>query len=189
MLLHVSVKAIAAALVLACACASACERDGADDTVTDLGLPASVWNGDAAKIQAVLPKAVTTFKPSEAAMPFTTSYRTGPVFGASCAYADGSRGLVIRVEGGNLRERYATLAKGHANAGESFVTRETLVHGQKAVVHWNATGRTADVVYALNHKLVVELRLVPAQSDEDVVQLADAMDVGPLSALALDGVK
>jgi hypothetical protein len=169
--------------------ACACDGDGPLDSVIDTAADPAVWHDDAAKILDVLPKGVTSFKPSEAAAPFNTSYRTGPVFGASCTYADGPRQLVVRVESGNIRERFATLAKGHANAGESFVTREVTVHGQKAMVHWNGLGRTADVVYVLQRRFIVELRLVPARSDDDVVQLAEAMDVAPLTALVLAGMK
>jgi hypothetical protein len=168
---------------------AACDHGGPLDTVADTTLDAAVWHEDASKILAVLPKVVAAFKPSEAAAPFNTSYRTGPVFGASCTYADGSRQLVVRVESGNIRERFAALAKGHANPGEAFVTKEATVHGQKAAVHWNGPGRTADVVYVLQRRFIVELRVVPAVSDEEVVQLAEDMDITPLTGLVLDGVK
>jgi hypothetical protein len=180
---------LALSVALAPALVCACDSDGPLDSVIDTTANPSVWHDDAAKILDVLPKVVTSFKPSDAATPFNTSYRTGPVFGASCTYADGPRQLVVRVESGNIRERFATLAKGHANAGESFVTREATVHGQKATVHWNGLGLTADVVYVLQRRFIVELRLVPARSDDDVVQLAEAMDVAPLTALVLAGMK
>jgi hypothetical protein len=169
--------------------AIACDRDGPLDTVADTATDAAVWHEDAMKILAVLPKVVAGFKPTEAAAPFNTSYRTGPVFGASCTYGDGPRGLVVRVESGNIRERYASLAKGHANPGESFVTREATVHGLPAVVHWNGIGKTADVVYVLQRRFIVEMHLVPTRSDDELVQLAEAMDVAPLTGLTLDGVK
>lgn len=176
--------ALAAALGLA-----GCDHDSPLDTVVDSAQDAAVWHDDAMKILAALPRVVASFKPSEAAAPFTTSYRTGPVFGASATYAaDGGRQLVIRVESGNIRDRAATLAKGHANPGEAFASSEVTVHGQKAALHWNSLGRTADVVYVLQRRFVVELRVVPAQSDDEVVQLAEAMDVGPLQGLVLEGV-
>lgn len=178
-----------AAVAVACAALAACDGDGPLDTVIDTGADPAVWHEDAAKVLDVLPKLVTSFKPSEAAAPFNTSYRTGPVFGASCTYADGPRQLVVRVESGNIRDRFATLARGHANTGESFVTHDATVHGQRATVHWNGPGQTADVVYVLQRRFIVELRLVPARSDDEVVQLAEAMDVAPLTALALAGVK
>jgi hypothetical protein len=182
------ILALSAALILSLAL-PACDRDGPLDTVADTQADPALWHEDAARILAALPKVITSFQPSEAAAPFNTSYRTGPVFGASCTYAEGSRQLVVRVESGNIRERFATLARGHANAGESFVTREATVRGQKAVVHWNGPGRTADVVYVLQRRFIVELRLVPARSDDEVVQLAEAMDVTPLTAVVLAGVK
>ncbi len=177
------------AAAAACAALSACDSDGPLDSVIDTRADPAVWHDDAAKVLDVLPKVVTSFKPSEAAAEFNTSYRTGPVFGASCTYADGPRQLVVRVESGNIRERFATLARGHANTGESFVTHDATVHGQKATVHWNGPGQTADVVYVLQRRFIVELRLVPARSDDEVVQLADAMDVAPLTALVLAGLK
>jgi hypothetical protein len=168
---------------------AACDRDGPLDTVADLNTDAAVWHDDAAKVLAALPKVLASFKPVEGAAPFSTSYRTGPVFGASCTYGDGSRQLVVRVESGNIRDRFDTLAKGHANTGEAFVTHEATVRGQKAIVHWNGLGQTADLVYVLQRRFIVELRVVPSRGDDEVVQLAEAMDVAPLMALALDGVK
>lgn len=182
-----AVTATVAAVALAAL--SACDGDGPLDSVIDTGADPAVWHEDAAKVLGALPKVVTSFKPSEAAAPFNTSYRAGPVFGASCTYADGPRQLVVRVESGNIRDRFATLARGHANAGESFVTHEATVHGQKATVHWNGPGQTADVVYVLQRRFIVELRLVPTRSDDEVVQLAEAMDVAPLTALVLAGLK
>jgi hypothetical protein len=174
---------------VACGALAACDRDGPLDTIADLTTDAAVWHEDASKILAALPKVVASFKPIEGAAPFSTSFRTGPVFGASCTYGDAARQLVVRVESGNIRERFDALAKGHANAGEAFVTREATVRGQKAVVHWNGLGQTADLVYVLQRRFIVELRVVPARGDDEVVQLAEAMDVAPLMALALDGVK
>jgi hypothetical protein len=167
----------------------ACDTEGPLDTVADTSADAALWHDDATKMVAALPGVVASFKPSEAAAPFNTSYRTGPVFGASCTYAEGSRQLVVRVESGNIRERFATLARGHANAGESFVTRDATVHGHKAIVHWNAPGQTADLVYVLQRRFIVELRLVPARTDDEIVGLAEAMDVNPLTTLVLAGVK
>ncbi len=166
-----------------------CDRNGPLDTVIDTATDAGVWRDDATKILAALPHAVSSFKPSESAEPFVTSYRTGPVFGASATYADGPRQLVLRIESGNIRERAATLAKGHTNPGEAFVTREARVHGQPATVHWDSVGKTADIVVVLQRRFLVELRLVPAQGDDEVQRLAEAMDVAPLEALTLDGVK
>jgi hypothetical protein len=182
-------RPVVLALAAALATLGGCDRDGPLDTVADSTLDAAVWHDDAMKMLAVLPRVVTSFKPTEGAAPFNTSYRSGPVFGASCTYADGPRQLVVRFEGGNIRERFATLAQGHANAGEAFVTRDATVKGEKATVHWNGPGQTADVVYVLQRRFLVELRLVPARSDDEVVQLAEAMDVAPLGALALVGVK
>jgi hypothetical protein len=178
-----------AMLAIAGGLAVACDNDGPLDNVADVTLDAAVWQSDATKILAVLPQVVASFKPSEAAAPFTTTYRTGPVFGASATYADGPRQLVVRVESGNIRERAATLAKGHANRGEAFVTTEVTVHGQKASVHWNGVGKTADVVYVLQRRFIVELRVVPAISDDEIVHLAEAMDIGPLQTLSLEGLK
>jgi len=178
---------IAAALSLVGA--SGCDDDGAIDSVTDMSLDPGVWKGDSLKVSGALPQAVGTFKPNEAVNTYASSYRTGPVFGAGCTYADGPRQLVVRVEGGNIRERAATLAKGHANPGESFVTRKVTVHGHPATLHWNGVGKTGDVVFVLKRRLVVQLQLVPASSDDEVVRLADAMDVAPLEALVLDGIK
>lgn len=179
------------ALVFAATCAAfaaACDRDGAIDTITDTSLDPAVWRADGQKVSGALPRVVTSFKPSEGADAFATSYRTGPVFGGSCTYADGARQLVVRVESGNIRERAATLAKGHANPGESFVTRDATVHGKHATVHWNGIGKTAEVIFVLQRRLLVQLVLVPAKGDEEIVQLAESMDVGPLEALVFDGV-
>jgi hypothetical protein len=175
---------------MACAvCTVACESDGPLDTIADTTLDPGVWRADGQKILGALPRVVASFKPAEAADAYSTSYRTGPVFGASCTYADGARQLVLRVESGNIRERAATLAKGHANPGESFVTHDATVHGARATVHWNGIGKTADVVFVLQRRLLVQVVLVPAKGEEELLQLAESMDIGPLEALAFDGVK
>ena len=176
---------VSAALALALA---GCDRDGAVDAVTDPGLDSAVWRQDGVKLSAALPQSVGTFKPSDPVNSYATSYRTGPVVGASCTYADGRRQLVVRVESGNIRERAATLANGRANPGESFVSRPVTVRGHAATLHWNETGKTGDVVYVLQRRYVVQLQLVPARSGDEVVQLASAMDVAPLEALVLDGI-
>jgi hypothetical protein len=165
-----------------------CDTDSALDTVADTTADAAVWHADAQKISGALPRVIASFKPSEAADAFNTSYRTGPVFGASCTYADGARQLVVRVESGNIRERAASLAKAHVPKGESYVTREVTVHGKHAFLHWNGIGKTGDVVFVLQRRFVVQLQVVPAKSDDEVVQLAEAIDVGPIEALVLDGV-
>ena len=167
---------------------ASCDSDGAIDTISDTSLDPAIWRADGQKVSGALPRVVASFKPSEGADAFATSYRTGPVFGGSCAYADGARQLVVRVESGNIRERAAALAKGRANPGESFITRDATVHGKHATVHWNGIGKTADVVFVLQRRLLVQLVLVPAKGEDEAVQLAESMDVGPLEALVFDGV-
>jgi len=177
-----------ALLFAAAALLAGCDSDGAIDTIADTRADPAVWRADGQKISGALPRVVASFKPSEGADAFFTSYRTGPVFGGSCDYADGARQLVVRVESGNIRERAATLAKGRANPGESFVTLDATVHGSRAKVHWNGLGKTADVVFVLQRRLLVQLVLVPARSQDEIVQLAESMDVAPLQALVFDGV-
>jgi hypothetical protein len=174
--------------LLAIPLVAACTGDAPLDTIADTSLNPSVWRADGEKVRAVLPVAVGTFKPSEGADAFSTSYGTGPVFGAACTYADGPRQLVLHVESGNIRERAAKAERGHANQGESFVTRDVVVHGKRAVLHWNAVGRTADVVFVVQRRMLLQIRLVPAQTDDEVVKLADAMDLAPFEGLVFDGV-
>jgi hypothetical protein len=183
-------RALLFAFAATCAArlACACDSDGAIDTISDASVDPAVWRADGQKISSALPRVVASFKPSEGADAFATSYRTGPVFGGSCTYADGARQLVVRVESGNIRARAATLAKGHANPGESFVTHDATVHGGRATVHWNGIGKTAEVVFLLQRRLLVQMVLVPAKGEEEIVQLAESMDVAPLQALAFDGV-
>jgi hypothetical protein len=176
-------------VVVVATCAVACDGTGPIDAVTDLALDAGVWRDDADKVAGVLPQVVTSFKASDAPAPFHTSYRTGPVFGASRTYHDGARELIVRVEAGNIRERAASLARGHANPGTTFVTREASVHGEPAAVHWDAVGKTAEVVFVLRRRYVVQLHVVLARGDDEAVQLAEAMDVGPIQSLDLPGLR
>jgi hypothetical protein len=175
------------ALLLAAA-SVACASDSPLDTIANTSLDPAVWRGDGDKVLAVLPLVVGTFKPSEAASAFATSFGTGPVFGAECTYADGPRQLVLRIESGNIRERASKAEVGHANKGESFTTREVMVHGKRAVLHWNAIGKTGDVVFVVDRRLLFQLRLVPARSDDEVVQLANAIDTAPFVRLVFEGV-
>jgi hypothetical protein len=179
---------VAAGVIAATACA-ACEGNGPMDAVIDLGTDSAVWSADAEQVGAALPQSVASFKASDAPSPFHTSYRTGPVFGASRTYHDGPRELVVRVEAGNIRERAAALARGHANPGTTFATREASVHEERASVHWDATGKAAEVVLVLRRRYVLDLHLTLASSDDEAVQLAGAMDVQPIRALALAGLR
>lgn len=159
------------------------------DAVVDLGTDPAVWHADADKVASVLPQAVTSFKPSDPPDPFNTSYRTGPVFGASRTYHDGPRELVIRVEAGNVRARAAELARGHAAPGTTFTSRQATVHGETAAVHWDAGGKVAEVVFVLRRRYVVFAHLTLARGDDEAVQLAEAMDVGPIESLELPGLR
>lgn len=183
------IRITGAALLASAVLTLGCSRSGAVDTVSDVTLDAAVWREDGDRILGALPKVLASFKPSEAASSFSTSYSTGPVFGAACTYADGPRQLVLRIESGNIRERAAARMKGTTTPGESFVTREVTVHGQKGAVHWSGVGRSADVVFVVQQRFLVELRLVPAATQDEAVQLAEGMNLGPLEALTLAGVQ
>jgi hypothetical protein len=180
----------ARALVVAVAVvSSACEGGGPMDAVTDLASDPAVWHADADKVASALPQSVTSFKAADPAAPFNTSYRTGPVFGASRTYQDGPRELVVRVAAGNIRERATALARGHAAPGTTFTTRQATVHGEPAAVHWDAVGKTAEVVFVLRRRYVVVAHLTLARGDDEAVQLAEAMDVGPIQGLELSGLR
>jgi hypothetical protein len=162
----------------------ACDLDGPRDTIADVTVDAGVWLADAQKISAALPARVGSFVPSEGADPFFTSYSTGPVFGSSCTYADGGRQLVVRVESGNIKARGAAAL----DAGPGSGAHVRSVHGRPAVVHWNETGRTGEVAFLVARRYLVQVRVVPATSEGEVIRLAEAVDPAPLEALVLDGV-
>jgi len=166
---------------------AACTGDGPLDTVSDTTLASSVWRADGEKIAAALPRAVGDFKASKDPDPFSTSYGSGPVFGADVTYAQGSREVVAHVESGNIRQRVATAEHGHANPGESFTTSEVTVHGKRATLHWNGIGKTGDVVFVVDRRFLVQMRLMPSKSADEIVSLAEAFDVSALPALALEG--
>jgi hypothetical protein len=159
-----------------------CDRDGPMDTVVDHAADAAVWLGDARKITATLPARVGSFAPTEGADPFFTTYSTGPVFGSSCAYADGGRQLVVRVESGNVEQR-GTNALDAGPGG-----RVTRVHGWPGVVRWSDASRVGQVTFVVARRYVVDVRLVPANGDGEVLRLAESIDTGPLAGLVLDGV-
>jgi hypothetical protein len=155
---------------------AACTGDGPLDTVSDTALDPSVWHADGQKIAAALPRAVGDFKAPKDSVPFWTSYGSGPVFG-------------VHVESGNIRQRAATAEHGHANPGEAFTTTEVAVQGKRATLHWNGIGKTGDVVFVVDRRFLVQMRLMPAKSSDEVVQLADAFDVAPMRALVLEGTQ
>jgi hypothetical protein len=78
-----SARAVLRVAVLAVLFVAACTGDAPLDTIADTSLSPSVWRADGEKVRAVLPIAIGTFKPSEGADAFATSYGTGPVFGAA----------------------------------------------------------------------------------------------------------
>jgi hypothetical protein len=166
---------------------TACTGDGPLDSVSDTRLDSSVWRADGQKIAAALPRAVGDFKASKDPDPFWTSYGSGPVFGADATYAEGSLEMVLHVESGNIRQRAVTAEHGHANPGESFTTSEVTVHGKRAVLHWNGTGKTGDIVFVVDRRFLVQMRLMPSKSSSDIVTLAEGFDVAPLRALVLEG--
>jgi hypothetical protein len=166
---------------------AACTGDGPLDTVSDTTLDSSVWRGDGQKIAAALPRAVGDYKAPKDPEPFWTSYGSGPVFGADATYAQGSREVVVHVESGNIRQRVAGAEHGHANPGESFTTSEVTVHGKRATLHWNGVGKTGDVVFVVDRRFLVQMRLMPSKSADEIVSLAESFDVAPLRALVLEG--
>lgn len=162
---------------------TACDKTSPLDTVpAGVEQDAGVWLSDAKKISATLPRAVGSFVPTEGADPFFTSYSTGPVFGSSCAYADGHRQLVVRIESGNIRARASAAME--ADAGSHAGT----VHGVPALIHWSEVGRTGQVTFVLSRRYLVELRLVPASGEAEALHLAESIDFAPLQSLTLDGV-
>jgi hypothetical protein len=166
---------------------AACTGDGPLDTVSNTGLDPSVWRGDGQKIAAALPRVVGDFKAPKDADPFWTSYGSGPVFGADATYDEGSRELVVHVESGNIRQRAASAQHGHANPGESFTTSDVTVQGKPATLHWNGVGKTGDIVFVVDRRFLVQMRLMPSKSSDEMVQLADAFDAAPMRALELEG--
>jgi hypothetical protein len=167
----------------------ACDRDGPLDTIADGTLDAAVWRADGERIAGALPRRVGAFVPLEGADPFFTSYATGPVFGASCTYADGPRQLVVRVEGGNIRSRASAALDAHSTAADAkFVGHEAAVHGRPAAVRWNEGGRAGEVSFVVARRYLVQVRLVPAASEAESLAVAEALDVSPLESLSLDGV-
>lgn len=162
-----------------------CDGGSVVDSVTDLALDAGVWLADGRTIAGALPRRLGAFAPAEGADPFFTNYSTGPVFGSSCAYSDGSRQLVIRVEGGNIRSRAAAALDA---GGEGIRTRTVTVHGVHATVHWSETGRKGEVAFVYARRYLVQMRLVPARDEQEIVGLAESFDVAPLEALVLQGV-
>lgn len=165
----------------------ACTGDGPLDTVSNTTLDSSVWRADGEKVAAALPRALGDFKASRDPAPFWTSYGSGPVFGADATYAQGSREVIVHVESGNIRQRVATAEHGHANPGESFTTSEVMVQGKRATLHWNGTGKTGDVVFVVDRRFMVQMRLMPSSTSDEIVHLADAFDLAPLRVLTLEG--
>lgn len=167
----------------------ACTGDGPLDTVSDTALDPSIWKADGEKVAASLPRAVGDFKAPKDAVPFWTSYGSGPVFGADATYAEGPRELVVHVESGNIRQRAATAEHGHANPGESFTTTEVTVQGKRATLHWNGIGKTGDVVFVVDRRFLVQMHLMPSKSSDEIVHLAEAFDVASMRALVLEGTQ
>jgi hypothetical protein len=167
----------------------ACGRPSGLDTVVDTSADPGVWRADAQKIGGVLPKAVGAFTPSEAVDPFSTSYRAGPVFGASCVYASGGRQLMVRVETGNIAARSVAALTSKPEADGWSPSRESTVKGAPALVRWSEKGREGEVTFLVDRRYLLQLRLVPAANEGETVTLAEAFDVGPLASLVLDGVK
>ena len=178
------------ALVAAAVLSGACDTDTPLDTVADTSLAAAVWRADSLKIAAILPARVVSFAPSEGADPFYTSYGHGPVFGASCAYADGDRQLIVRIESGNIRSRAMAALDpgGEAGTDARFASRPVKVHGRPALQRWSAGGRVGEVTFLVARRYLVEVRVVPAAKESEALSLAEAIDVTPLEALTLDGV-
>ena len=185
---HATAGSVRAVVLFACFGALvACTGDGPLDTVSNTTLDSSVWRADSQKIAAALPHAVGDFKAPKDPDPFWTSYGSGPVFGADATYAQGSREVVVHVESGNIRQRVANAEHGHANPGESFTTSEVTAHGKRATLHWNSVGKTGDVVFVVDRRFLVQMRLMPSKSADEIVSLAEAFDVSQLPGLALEG--
>jgi hypothetical protein len=170
--------------------ATACDDETPLNTVIDTSVDAAVWRADALKIAGVLPARVASFVPTEGADPFFTSYGDGPVFGASCAYASGSRQVVVRVESGNIRARAnaALDPRGEAGTDARFQSHAIKVHGRPALQRYSGIGEVGEVRFLVARRYLVEVRVVPAANDAEAASLAESIDVGPLEALALEGV-
>jgi hypothetical protein len=168
---------------------AACDRESPLDTVADPTADAGIWRADAERIAGALPRRVASFVPTEGVDPFYTSYGTGPVFGASCAYADGDRQIVVRVESGNIRSRArAALDLPIAASDSAFVAHQAKVRAYPAVQRWSSGGRVGEVTFLVARRYLVRVRLVPATNESEVRNLAETIDLGPLEGLALDGV-
>ena len=172
---------------------AACDREAALDTVADSRADPAVWKDDADKIAGALPRRVGAFAPSEGVDPFHTSYATGPVFGASCVYADGARQLAVRVESGNVKARAEAALDAHpahpaSSADAKVISHEASVHGHAAVVRYQAAGRSGEVSFVVARRYLVQVRLVPAASEAEAVATAEAVDVSALDGLSLQGV-
>jgi hypothetical protein len=180
----------AAAVALAVLALGACDRDGPVDSIADTTLDAGVWRGDGERIAGALPKRVGAFVPVEGADPFFTSYATGPVFGASCTYASPSQQLVVRIESGNIRARATTVLDAHAatKSDAKVVGHEATVHGRRAAVRWNEGSHAAEIGFVVARRYLVQVRLVPAGSEAEVLAVAEGLDLAPLQSLELQGV-
>jgi hypothetical protein len=163
---------------------TACDRNGPVDSVEDTAADARVWLDDARKISATLPARIGAFDVSDAAAPFFTSYSTGPVFGSSCTYAHDGRQLVVRIESGNIRSRAASAF----DAGTGGGARAGTVHGYPALIRWGDISRVGEVTLLVARRYLVDVRLVPANGDAEVIRLAESLDTGALEALVLEGV-
>jgi hypothetical protein len=172
-------------VALALVFAPACDRSSAVDSVTDFTMDAGVWLADARAMAGALPRQLGGFVPAEGADPFFTNYSSGPVFGASCAYAESGRQLVVRFESGNIRLRAAAALDAGA---EGFRSSVATIHGVPATVRWSEIGRTGEVVFVYARQYLVQMRLVPAHDKQEIVKLAESLDLGPLDGLALDGI-
>ncbi|HEY6462962.1 MAG TPA: hypothetical protein VIY73_22485, partial [Polyangiaceae bacterium] len=164
-------------IILSSALGCGCDRDAAVDAVVDTTTDRRVWLEDARKISAALPQRIADFTPSDGADPFTTTFETGPVFGSSCTYQHDGRQLVVRVESGNIRARAAAALDAGGGA------RVQTVHGQPAVVRWGDVSRVGQVTFVVARRFLVEVRLVPADGDAEVVRLAEAIDTRPFESL------
>ena len=161
---------------------AACDRDAPLDTVADPSADAGVWLADARKVSGALPRRIGSFEPAEGADPFSTTYATGPVFGSSCTYADGQRQLVVRIETGNVAHRAATALEAAPGA------RAVRVNGSPGVVRWTEASRVGQMSFLVARRYLVELRLVPANGDGEMIRIAESIDTAALTALVLDGV-
>jgi hypothetical protein len=167
----------------------ACNDQGGLDTVADAGTDPGVWHRDADSIAGALPRTVGKFVPREAVNPFVTSYRTGPVFGASCVYADGGRQVLVRVESGNIAARSVAALEPKPLSEGKAPGRQIRVKGSPAVTHWDEDGRDSEVTFLVARRYLVQLRVVPATGEGEAASLAEVFDATGLQALALEGVK